>query len=73
MSMQEQRRSSGDGIPQAGDSACPDGSENLLCPACGQRTVLRQVAAGLFASGLDEVIYGCEKCGTEVKRTIKRD
>jgi hypothetical protein len=26
----------------------------------------------LFASGLDDVVYGCEKCGTEAKRTIKR-
>ena len=34
--------------------------------------VLRLVAPVLFASGLDDVIYGCEKCGTEVKRTIKR-
>jgi hypothetical protein len=34
--------------------------------------VVRQVMPVLFASGLDEVVYGCEKCGTEAKRTIKR-
>jgi hypothetical protein len=34
--------------------------------------VVRQVAPVLLASGLDDVIYGCEKCGTEAQRTIKR-
>ena len=29
-------------------------------------------AAVLFASGLDDVVYSCEKCGTEAKRTFKR-
>jgi len=34
--------------------------------------VVRQVMPVLFASGLDDVIYCCAKCGTEAKRTIKR-
>ena len=33
---------------------------------------VKQVAPVLFASNLDDVIYGCEKCGTEAKRTVKR-
>ena len=33
---------------------------------------VKQVTPVLFASELDDVIYGCEECGTEVKRTVKR-
>ena len=33
---------------------------------------VKQVTPVLFASDLDDVIYGCETCGTEVKRTVKR-
>jgi hypothetical protein len=33
---------------------------------------VKQVAPLLFASDLDDVIYGCDTCGTEVKRTVKR-
>ena len=34
--------------------------------------VVRQVTPLLFASELDDVVYGCEECGTELKRTVKR-
>lgn len=30
---------------------------------------VKQVTPVLFASEIDDVIYGCDKCGTEVKRT----
>jgi len=30
---------------------------------------VKRVAPVLFASSLDDVIYGCEKCDTEVRRT----
>jgi hypothetical protein len=33
---------------------------------------VKQVAPLLFASDMDEVIYGCDTCGTETKRTVKR-
>ena len=33
---------------------------------------VKHVTPVLFASNLDEVIYGCEKCGTEAKRTVTR-
>ena len=42
------------------------------CPQCERRMGVKQVAPVLFASDLDDVIYGCEKCGTEAKRTVKR-
>ena len=32
---------------------------------------VKQVAPVLFASELDDVIYGCETCATEAKRTVK--
>jgi predicted RNA-binding Zn-ribbon protein involved in translation (DUF1610 family) len=73
MSTQEQQGPSSSGMPpRSGEPANPLGSENPPCPACERRMVVRQVASVQFASGLDEVIYGCEKCGTEANRTIKR-
>jgi hypothetical protein len=33
---------------------------------------VRQVTPVLFASGLDDVVYGCARCGAELKRTVKR-
>jgi hypothetical protein len=58
--------------PRSGEPANPLGPENPPCPACERRMAVRQVMPVLFGSGLDEVIYSCEKCGTEAKRTIKR-
>jgi hypothetical protein len=42
------------------------------CQKCGRRMTVKQVAPVLFASNMDDVVYGCEDCGTETKRTIKR-
>jgi len=39
---------------------------------CQRRMTIKQVAPVLFASNLDDVTYGCEKCGTEAKRTVTR-
>ena len=33
---------------------------------------VKQVSPLLFASNMDDVVYGCEDCGTEIKRTVKR-
>ena len=33
---------------------------------------VKQVTPVMFASGIDDVIYGCDECGTEVKRSVKR-
>ncbi len=43
-----------------------------MCPKCAGRMIVKQVAPVLFASKLDDVIFGCDKCATEVKRTVKR-
>jgi DNA-directed RNA polymerase subunit RPC12/RpoP len=73
MSTQEQQGPSSSGMPPgSGDPTNPLGPENPPCPTCERRMVVRQVMPVLFASGLDDVVYGCEKCGTEAKRTIKR-
>jgi DNA-directed RNA polymerase subunit RPC12/RpoP len=50
----------------------PLGTENPPCPTCESRMAVRQVMPVMFASGVDDVIYGCKKCGAEVKRTVKR-
>jgi hypothetical protein len=33
---------------------------------------VKSVTPVLFASGMDDVVYGCEDCGTETKRAVKR-
>ena len=33
---------------------------------------VKQVTPVLFASNMDDVVYGCEDCGTALKRTVKR-
>ena len=65
MSTQERGPSSG-GLPPL------LGKKNPPCPSCERRMTVKQVTPVLFASELDDVIYGCEDCGTEVKRTVKR-
>jgi NAD-dependent SIR2 family protein deacetylase len=40
------------------------------CPQCQDQMVRKRVELVLFASNLDDVTYGCEKCGTEMKRTV---
>jgi hypothetical protein len=65
MSTQEQPGPSSGLLP-------PPGTKNPPCPTCERRMTVKQVMPLLFASGLDDVIYGCEKCGTEIRRTVKR-
>jgi RNase P subunit RPR2 len=59
MSSKEQLASSADG-------------KHPNCPQCQRKMTVKQVSPVLFASGVDDVVYGCEDCGTEAKRTIKR-
>jgi hypothetical protein len=33
---------------------------------------VKQVMPVLFAPNVDDVVYGCEECGTEIKRSVKR-
>lgn len=66
MSMQETPPGAGK-PPRGGPKAA-----NMVCAQCGGRMVVKQVSPVLFASGIDEVVTGCEKCATEVKRTVKR-
>lgn len=65
MSSQEQFQSSGGAPP-------PVAQKDPVCPQCNHGMIVKQVAPVLFASHLDDVIYGCAACGTEAKRTIKR-
>ena len=67
MSMQEptMRMGTGAGL-RAGKVEHPN------CPTCQRAMTVKQVTPVLFASDLDEMVYGCEDCGAEVKRTVKR-
>ena len=57
----------------AADDGQPSRSGKVpSCPQCQSRMTVKQVSPVLFASGLDDVVYGCDGCGTEAKRTVKR-
>ena len=73
MSTQEQQRPPSGGMPpRSGGPANPQVRRIRRARPCERRMTVKQVTPVLFASGLDDVIYGCEKCGTEAKRTVKR-
>ena len=73
MSVQRQQGPSSSGMPpRSGRPASPVKPKNPTCPLCRRRMTVKQVTPVLFASGMDDVIYGCEDCSTEVKRTIKQ-
>ena len=45
----------------------------VLCPRC-QLPMMRGAAKPImFTSGLSDVSYSCESCGTETRRTLNRD
>lgn len=58
--------------PSAGGPTKPLKSKSPACPKCRRRMTVKQVMPVLFASGIDDVMFGCEDCGTEIKRTVKR-
>jgi len=69
MSMQD-TPSSGRPPPRSGGPKAP--SPHPDCPKCQRRMTIKQVAPVLFASNIDDIVYGCEDCGTEIKRSVKR-
>jgi hypothetical protein len=42
------------------------------CPGCQNRMRVKQLSPAILAADLDDVVYGCERCGTEAKRVVKR-
>ena len=66
MSSQEQYANFFGGSPGGGASEAPS------CPKCQRRMEVKQITPVLFAQKLDDVVYGCDRCGTEAKRTVKR-
>ena len=61
MSMQRQQSPSGSGPPPADEK--PLRAKHPKCPTCQRRMTVKQVTPVLFASGIDDVIFGCEDCG----------
>lgn len=43
------------------------------CPTCRRRMTVKQIEPVLFATGIDDIVYRCEECGVETKRTVKRN
>jgi hypothetical protein len=66
MLMQERNSMTAGSQPRAGGRNHPN------CPRCERAMTVKQVTPLLFASDLDEVVFGCSDCGTEAKRTVKR-
>jgi hypothetical protein len=64
MSMQE---SGQPGVPPPAS-----GGDQPHCPQCQRRMMLKQVSPVLFASDFDDMVFGCDHCGTEAKRSVKR-
>ena len=65
MSPQQQFSASNEREPLS-ETAGPD------CPQCHGTMTVRQLSPAVSASDVDEVVYGCARCGTELKRDIKR-
>jgi hypothetical protein len=65
MSYQEQLVASNDRGPSTA-MAYPD------CPKCRGMMKVKQLSPAVSACNVDEMIYGCARCGTELKRDIKR-
>jgi hypothetical protein len=73
MPAQQQGPSSGGSPPHSGGPAKPAKQKKPLGPQCQRRKNLKQVAPGLLASDVGAVVLGWEDCGTEEKRTVRRD
>lgn len=58
--------------PRSGGPQSPPKAGPPPCPNCRRTMAISQVTPVLFASGLDDVVFRCEKCGGEAKRTVKR-
>jgi hypothetical protein len=48
------------------------GGDRPYCPQCQRRMIVKQVSPVLFASDFDDIVFGCDECGTEAKRSVKR-
>jgi len=42
------------------------------CSDCNTSMTIKLVTPVLFASDVDDVIYVCERCGAEARRSVKR-
>lgn len=65
MSSQEQFTASNP-PPSSAEMAYPD------CPQCQGQMSVRQLSPAPRAVSVDEVIYGCDRCGTELKQHVRR-
>jgi hypothetical protein len=68
----------GDHMPSPNQLPVSDGpapetiAKHPDCPQCRQRLAIKHLAPLMFARDIDEIVYGCNECGTELKRTVKR-
>jgi hypothetical protein len=47
--------------------------EEVHCPKCGTVMVVANRKPLMFTYDIDEILYHCEKCDTNEKRTVERD
>jgi hypothetical protein len=50
----------------------PKANPHPDCPGCNHPMTVRQVSPMLFACDIDDVVYGCARCGAETKRSVRR-
>ena len=65
MTSQHQFTTSNDNSPVRAGDIHPN------CPRCQHRMRFKQLSPAMEAD-LDDVVYGCERCGTETTRAVKR-
>jgi hypothetical protein len=54
------------------DRAPSPGTPYPDCPQCRRMMTVKQLSPALSTSNIDEVVYGCARCDTELMRDIKR-
>jgi len=65
---------------QQGDRPMPVGAgrfsaskpKSPACPKCTRAMTIKQIMPLMFTTDIDDVLYRCEDCGTELKRSVKR-
>jgi DNA-directed RNA polymerase subunit RPC12/RpoP len=56
---------------KAGELARMSPPRYAACPSCGYDMIVTSVAPVFLREGCEDINYTCEKCGTQLRRTVK--
>lgn len=48
------------------------GTIHPACPECSRPMTVKRIMPVMFTTNVDDLVFGCDECGTEAKRTVKR-